>query len=63
VVSISEVTGIESGVIQTQEIFSWNQRTACFVTSGVIPNLIERLLLRGVSADLNRIMGFDEEPL
>ena len=61
VVSISEVTGIESGVIQTQEIFSWNQRNACFVTSGVIPNLVERLQLRGVSADLNRIMGFDEE--
>lgn len=41
VVAISEVTGVESGVIQTQEIFRWNPQTNQFAPTGIFPQCAE----------------------
>jgi pilus assembly protein CpaF len=48
-VSISEVTGVESGVVQTQEIFAWRPDQARFCSTGVVPHFFERLSSRGVT--------------
>ena len=48
-VSISEVTGVESGVIQTQEIFVWRPDLEEFQPTGMVPNFFERLSQRGIT--------------
>lgn len=58
VVSISEVTGVESGVVQTQEIFSWRPDLKSFIASGMVPNIVERLSHRGISVDMDAMLGF-----
>jgi len=57
VVSISEVTGLESGVIQTQDIFSWNPAQKRFCNSGVVPNFFDKLSRAGVALDFEKIMA------
>jgi pilus assembly protein CpaF len=59
VVSIVEVSGIESGVIQTQPIFSWHSQQDKFLSSGIVPQLAERLAEKGIAVDLDQIMGTD----
>lgn len=58
---ITEVTGIESGTIQLQDIFRFNVRThkaengrvdGEFAATGAFPEFIEELSARGVSIDL-----------
>lgn len=60
VTCISEVTGIESGVIQTQDIFTWNEKRQTFSASGVIPLLVDRLRQAGISVDLDMILDSSE---
>lgn len=60
IVSISEVTGVESGVIQTQELFAWRPDRGAFVTSGMVPNVFERLSQRGVVIDAEAFDGLAE---
>lgn len=48
-ISISEVTGVESGVVQTQEVFAWRPDQAKFCATGVVPHFFERLSGRGVT--------------
>ena len=48
IVSVSEVTGVESGVIQTQEIFLWRSDLRQFTGAGVLPDCIETLTRKGV---------------
>lgn len=48
-ISISEVTGVESGVVQTQEVFTWRPDQAKFCATGVVPHFFERLSGRGVT--------------
>lgn len=48
-VSISEVTGVESGVIQTQEIFHWRPDIGAFQPTGVVPHFFEQLSVQGVT--------------
>ena len=57
IVSISEVTGVETGVIQTQEIFSWRPDLGQYRSSGVVPHCVDRLTERGVAVDLESITG------
>jgi len=57
VVSISEVTGLESGVIQTQDIFNWNPAQKRFCNSGVVPNFFDKLSRAGVALDFEKIMA------
>lgn len=57
--SITEVTGLESGVISTQEIFRYRQQTVSttgevkgvFEATGVRPKLLDRLKTHGVDFD------------
>ena len=57
IVSISEVTGVESGVIQTQEIFHWRSDLGCFSFTGIVPNCFDRLRRIGVSFNEEEILG------
>ena len=57
VVSISEVTGVESGVIQTQEIFCWRQDQSQFMATGIIPNCLDRMARQGVRIDSEQVLG------
>jgi pilus assembly protein CpaF len=57
IVSISEVTGVETGVIQTQEIFAWRSDLGRYVHSGVVPHCVDQLTERGITVDLDAIMG------
>jgi pilus assembly protein CpaF len=57
VVSISEVTGLESGVIQTQDIFHWDSARERFCNSGVVPNFFDKLSRAGVALDFEKIMA------
>ena len=57
IVSISEVTGVESGVIQTQEIFQWRADLGLFSATGIVPNCFERLRRIGVPFDEGEILG------
>lgn len=63
IVSITEVTGVESGVIQTQEIFHWDSRSSRFLANGVVPNCFEHLRHRGVLFNENEILGLEGEAL
>jgi pilus assembly protein CpaF len=60
IVSIAEVTGVESGVIQTQEIFHWRSDLSRFVATGIVPNCFERLRRVGVAFDEEEILGAEE---
>jgi pilus assembly protein CpaF len=57
VVSISEVTGVETGVIQMQEIFTWRPDGGGYCHSGVIPHCVERLAERGIAVDIESLIG------
>ena len=57
IVSISEVTGVESGVIQTQEIFQWRANLGLFSATGIVPNCFERLRRIGAPFDEDEILG------
>ena len=59
IVSISEVTGVESGVIQTQEIFHWRSDLGCFASTGIVPNCFDRLRRIGVSFNEEEILGVE----
>jgi len=59
---VSEITGIESGTIQTQDIFTFQARDqggpggkvrGTFSATGAVPEFYEELANRGVSLDLN----------
>ena len=59
---VSEITGIESGTIQTQDIFTFRARDqggpggkvrGDFSATGSVPEFYEELANRGVSLDLN----------
>lgn len=63
IVSISEVSGVESGVIQTQEIFRWRPDQGRHEASGMIPLCLERLSERGIPFDAAKILGLGEEAL
>jgi pilus assembly protein CpaF len=63
IVSIAEVTGVESGVIQTQEIFHWDSRSSRFRTNGVVPNCFEYLRHKGVLFDENEILSLEGEAI
>lgn len=67
---ITEVTGIESGTIQLQDIFSYRVRTHAgadgkvvgnFVSTGAIPEFMEELADRGVAIDLSIFRQLDQE--
>lgn len=60
IVSISEVTGVESGVIQTQEIFQWRADNGRFSATGIVPNCFERLRRIGVMPNEEEILGNEE---
>lgn len=62
VTHITEITGIESGIIQLQDIFSFNVRShhgpdgkvvGSFGATGAIPEFMEELADRGVAIDLS----------
>jgi pilus assembly protein CpaF len=59
VVSIVEVSGIESGVIQTQPIFVWDQQHDLYCSTGIVPQLVDRLAQKGISVDMDLLMGSD----
>lgn len=63
IVSITEVTGVESGVIQTQEIFFWDPRNSQFSYTGIVPNFIQSLKTRGVSIEIPELFTHDEAEL
>lgn len=59
---ISEITGVESGVIQSQDLFLFRSRDqggeggrvrGNFVATGAVPEFYEELVDRGVSVDLS----------
>ncbi|HWI13989.1 MAG TPA: ATPase, T2SS/T4P/T4SS family [Burkholderiales bacterium] len=58
---ISEVTGVESGTIQLQDLFAFRQRgydankrvQGEFVATGAIPEFYENLSARGIESDLS----------
>ena len=68
ITSVTEVTGIESGRVQTQELFRfvssraarWRHRAARHVACGAIPSFHEALVERGVAMDLSL---FREAPM
>ena len=53
IVSIAEVTGMESGVIQTQSLFEWrgSAQTGRFEPCGHLPSFDESLRERGVGCN------------
>ncbi len=53
IVSIAEVTGVESGVIQTQDVFSWRPDLCRHQYSGIVPNCFEQISARNPNADLS----------
>jgi pilus assembly protein CpaF len=61
VTHITEVTGIEGGVIQTQDIFLFKQKgydadgrlKGSFIATGAIPELYQSLAERGIPVDLS----------
>lgn len=53
IVSIAEVTGVESGIIQTQDIFSWRPDLACHQYSGILPSCFERMTQRQTGVDFS----------
>jgi pilus assembly protein CpaF len=53
IVSITEVTGVESGVIQTQEIFAWRSDLREFQSSGVLPSCFDRVAQSDPGIDLS----------
>lgn len=62
VTHISEVTGIESGIIQLQDVFVFRERgtdgrtgkvAGEFMPTGVVPEFYEELAARGVQVDLS----------
>jgi pilus assembly protein CpaF len=57
--SLMEVTGVESGVIQTQEIVRWRPDLQRFIASGVVPHCVELMLQRGIALDLPSLLGAD----
>ena len=66
ITSVTEVTGIESGRVQTQEIFRFVQQSSggdairgIHVACGAIPSFYEALADRGVALDLSL---FDDLP-
>jgi pilus assembly protein CpaF len=68
---ISEITGIESGTIQTQDIFTFRARDqggpegrvrGTFSPTGAVPEFYEELADRGVPVDLSIFRGTGEEP-
>lgn len=61
IVSVSEVTGVESGVIQTQELFSWRSDLGQFSASGVMPDCLETLAKRGVIVPFEACSMHDSE--
>lgn len=61
IVSICEVSGVESGVIQTQEIFRWRADQQRHQASGMIPLCLERLNENGIPQDARALLGLSEE--
>jgi pilus assembly protein CpaF len=59
IVSVMEVTGVESGVIQSQEIVRWRPDLQRFVATGVMPSCIERMLQRGIEVNVSEVLGAD----
>ena len=61
VVNVSEITGVESGVVQMQDIFRFQQQgfdsegrvAGEFVTTGRVPEFYEELRSRGLSVDMS----------
>ncbi|MFT4564836.1 MAG: pilus assembly protein CpaF [Gammaproteobacteria bacterium] len=61
VVNISEITGVESGIVQMQDIFRFQQQgfdengrvAGEFVTTGRIPEFYEDLRARGLQVDMS----------
>lgn len=61
VTSISEITGVESGTIQMQEIFKFKQSgfddegnvKGSFINTGYVPEFYEQLRERGVQVDMS----------
>ena len=51
VVSITEITGVESGVIQSQELFRWRPDQRHFSSTGIMPNFLEEITQRGIAVD------------
>lgn len=63
IVSISEVTGVESGVIQTQEVFMWRPDLARHQYSGILPSCFELIVQRNPNANLSFLSRLEEEAL
>lgn len=61
IVSIAEVSGVESGVIQTQEIFRWRTDRQRHTASGMVPLCLERLAQQGVIYDASALLGLGDE--
>lgn len=61
VVNISEITGVESGIVQMQDIFRFQQQgfdsegkvSGEFITTGRIPEFYEDLRARGLEVDMS----------
>lgn len=60
IVSITEVTGVESGVIQTQEIFSWRQALNRHEFLGVFPACFERISQKNSGVDCSFLQLLEE---
>jgi pilus assembly protein CpaF len=60
IVSIAEVTGVESGVIQTQEVFSWRPDLCRHEYSGIFPACFERLSQSGSGVDLSFLQSSEQ---
>jgi pilus assembly protein CpaF len=70
VTHICEITGIESGTIQTQDIFTFKARDQGgpggkvrgeFAATGAVPEFYEELAERGVNVDLSIFRTRDDE--
>jgi pilus assembly protein CpaF len=61
VTHITEITGMEAGMIQMQDIFLFKQKgynadgkvTGSFIATGAIPDLYQTLSERGIPVDLS----------
>jgi pilus assembly protein CpaF len=60
IVSIAEVTGVESGVIQTQEIFAWRSDLSRHQYSGIFPESLERIAQQNAGIDFSFLQMHEE---
>jgi pilus assembly protein CpaF len=63
IVSIAEVTGVESGVIQTQEVFSWRPDLRRHQFSGILPSCFEQIGQHHPDLDFSFLQPSESEVL